>query len=234
MIQLNPVKKLSLGAVGVVVGGLLVSLPLINQVTAQTRSSVNPCPRIYYEEPYNSTRLVPSGCQANAFTQSANATGSTTGNVTNATGNAIGNTSNQLYRINPSTTLPGTSSGRAGTTAPAQPPLPESLGNAIATVLPLNSRVNVMLRNNTGTTVTYEVIGHTQPRSLAGGAEVMLQDLPVPVTITTLRPDRGLVQIAPIAGAQAGSIGFALDETTRLGSDQEAIRIQNNGQVLVN
>ncbi|MBD1864698.1 MULTISPECIES: hypothetical protein [Trichocoleus] len=234
MIQLNPVKKLPLGAVGVVVGGLLVGLPLINQVTAQTRSSrssVNPCPRIYYEEPYNSTRLVPSGCQANAFTQSANTTGSTTSNVT---GNATGSINNQLYRINPSTTLPGTSSGRVGTTAPAQPPLPESLGNAIATVLPINGRVDVMLRNKTGTTITYEVIGHTQPRSLAGGAEVMLQDLPVPVTITTLRPDRGLVQIAPIVGAQAGAIGFALDETTRLGSDQEAIRIQNNGQVLVN
>nr|WP_290226028.1 hypothetical protein [Trichocoleus desertorum] len=71
---------------------------------------------------------------------------------------------------------------------------------AIATVMPLNGRVDVMLRNNTGTTITYEVIGHTQPRSLAGGAEVMLQDLPVPMTITTLRPDRGLVQIAPIAG----------------------------------
>ncbi|MBW4489819.1 MAG: hypothetical protein KME12_18710 [Trichocoleus desertorum ATA4-8-CV12] len=101
-------------------------------------------------------------------------------------------------------------------------------------MIPLNGKVDVMLRNNTDTTITYEVVGHTQPRSLAGGAEVMLQGLPVLVTITTLRPDRGLVQIAPISGAQAGAIGFALDETTRLDSDQEVIRIQNNGQVLVN
>ena len=204
-----------------VVGGLLVGLPLVNsQAIAQTRSLVNPCPRIYYEEPYNTTRLVPSGCQANAFTQNVNATGSN---------------SNQLNRISPSTTtLPRTSPARVGTTAPAQPPLPESLGNAIATVTPLNGRVDVLLRNDTNTTITYEVIGHTQPRSLRGGTEVRLQALPVPVTITTLRPDRGLVRIAPISGTQAGSIGFSLDETTRLGNDQEAIRIQNNGQVLVN
>lgn len=221
MTRLNRTLSPDAGVVGAIVGGLLVGLPLVNaQAIAQTRSLVNPCPRIYYEEPYNSTRLVPSGCQANAFMQNANATGST---------------NNQLYRINPSTTtLPGTSSGSVGTTAPAQPPLPETLQNAIATVTPINGRVDVMLKNNTGTTITYEVIGHTQPRSLAGGAEVMLQDLPVPVTITTLRPDRGLVEISPIAGTQAGAIGFALDETTRLGSDQETIRIQSNGQVLVN
>jgi len=233
MTRLNQGLPQYAGVVGAVVGGLLVGLPLVSsQAIAQTRSLVNPCPRIYYEEPYNSTRLVPSGCQANAFTQSSNATGSATGNVT---GNTTGSLNNQLYRINPSTTtLPGTSSGSVSPTTSAQPPLPETLQNAIATVIPLNGRVDVMLRNNTGTTITYEVIGHTQPRSLAGGAEVMLQDLPVPVTITTLRPDRGLVRIAPIVGAQAGAIGFALDETTRLGSDQEAIRIQNNGQVLVN
>jgi len=229
MTQPNQALPKYAGVIGAVVGGLLVGLPLFSsQAIAQTRSSVNPCPRIYYEEPYNSTRLVPSGCQANTFTQNSNATGSTTSNTT-------GSTNNQLYRINPSsTTLPGTSASGASTTAPAQPPLPETLQNAIATVTPINGRVDVTLRNNTGTTITYEVVGHTQPRSLAGGAEVTLQDLPVPVTITTLRPDRGLMQIAPIVGAQAGSIGFALDETTRLGSDQEAIRIQNNGQVLVN
>ncbi|HEY9747855.1 MAG TPA: hypothetical protein V6C63_04220, partial [Allocoleopsis sp.] len=113
MMELNSKMQIALKVAGGLVGSLALSLPIaMPQAIAQTRSLVNPCPRIYYEEPYNSTRLVPSGCQANAFTQNANVTGST---------------NNQLYRINPSTTLPGTSAGSVGTTAPAQPPLPETL-----------------------------------------------------------------------------------------------------------
>lgn len=30
--------------------------------------ALNPCPAIYYEEPFNSTRIVPQGCPANAAT----------------------------------------------------------------------------------------------------------------------------------------------------------------------
>ena len=57
----------------VVVSGSLVSfatLPSIAQ-TAPT-SAVNPCPKIYYEEPHNSQRPAPQGCPPNAATQLQN------------------------------------------------------------------------------------------------------------------------------------------------------------------
>lgn len=85
--------KQKMGLAGVV-GGLFLGLPLIsasvfaapnsaNSLTAQggysspgqsqtspteAFPSLNPCPSIYYEEPFNSTRIVPTGCPANAAT----------------------------------------------------------------------------------------------------------------------------------------------------------------------
>lgn len=38
---------------------------------------LNPCPRIYYEEPFNSRNAVPQGCPPNAFSQESQALGTT-------------------------------------------------------------------------------------------------------------------------------------------------------------
>jgi hypothetical protein len=55
---------------GALSGSLLVSLPMIPlAASAQSRSILNPCPRIYYEEPFNSTRIVPEGCPPNEATR---------------------------------------------------------------------------------------------------------------------------------------------------------------------
>ncbi|MEA5582321.1 hypothetical protein VB620_13335 [Nodularia harveyana UHCC-0300] len=58
------------GLFGVICGGLLITVGAISQrtVAQQPTSQVNPCPRIYYEEPHNNRILVPQGCPANAFT----------------------------------------------------------------------------------------------------------------------------------------------------------------------
>ncbi|MBD2354049.1 hypothetical protein H6G41_05335 [Tolypothrix sp. FACHB-123] len=57
-------------------GGVLMSMPALAQtpvpVTPQPSSpsgKVNPCPRIFYEEPHNSRVVVPQGCPPNALTQ---------------------------------------------------------------------------------------------------------------------------------------------------------------------
>jgi hypothetical protein len=70
--------------ISVICGGLLISLPGIPQtVTAQqttaqqTTPRVNPCPRIFYEEPHNNRVLVPQGCPPNAFTQKQGIQGQT-------------------------------------------------------------------------------------------------------------------------------------------------------------
>ncbi|MBW4686312.1 MAG: hypothetical protein KME40_14725 [Komarekiella atlantica HA4396-MV6] len=64
---------------GVICGGLLMSLPAIPQsaVAQQSTPKVNPCPRIFYEEPHNSRVVVPQGCPPNAFTQQREAQGVT-------------------------------------------------------------------------------------------------------------------------------------------------------------
>ncbi|MEH1943572.1 MAG: hypothetical protein V7L01_25595 [Nostoc sp.] len=60
---------------GAICGGLLISLPAIPQVVAQesvvqeSTPKINPCPRIFYEEPHNSRVVVPQGCPPNALTQ---------------------------------------------------------------------------------------------------------------------------------------------------------------------
>lgn len=50
--------------------GIAVGLPVV-AVTAKIAfaQSPNPCPQLYYEEPFNSDRAVPAGCPPNAATQ---------------------------------------------------------------------------------------------------------------------------------------------------------------------
>jgi hypothetical protein len=57
--------------VGIRFSNLLLGLSLLplGSAIAQT----NPCPRIYYEEPFNSTRPAPQGCPANAAAQQRDA-----------------------------------------------------------------------------------------------------------------------------------------------------------------
>ncbi|MBD6617593.1 hypothetical protein FNW02_17600 [Komarekiella sp. 'clone 1'] len=64
---------------GAICGGLLISLPAIPQaaIAQQSTPKVNPCPRIFYEEPHNSRVIVPQGCPPNAFTQQRQAQGVT-------------------------------------------------------------------------------------------------------------------------------------------------------------
>ncbi|WP_193197825.1 hypothetical protein [Nostoc sp. MG11] len=64
---------------GAICGGLLMSLPATPQaaVAQQSTPRVNPCPRIFYEEPHNSRVVVPQGCPPNAFTQQREVQGGT-------------------------------------------------------------------------------------------------------------------------------------------------------------
>ena len=222
--------RLSWGLTGGLISGLLIAIPALTTRSIAATPGINPCPAIYYEEPHNSSRLVPSGCRPNAFTQSVNAAGgapvspNTNGNQLNQSGPAgnQGSSGSQLNRISPTTS------------EPAQPPLPETQEDAIATVIPSNGNVDVVLRNTTNAVITYEVIGQTQQRTLAGGEEVVLQSLPLPVTITTVRQDRGLVDIQAMTPTSSGRIVFSLGASAQLNSEQGAIRIQQSGQVFVN
>ncbi|MBD3885680.1 hypothetical protein IFO70_28620 [Phormidium tenue FACHB-886] len=200
--------KKNIKRTGRLIGGLLIGFPLISTAAIAAPGALNPCPRIYYEEPFNSTRAVPQGCPPNAATQLLIDQGSETPQPT-PTNEAIPSTS-----------------------APAQPPLPETLEEPIATIT-TNGTVAVRLRNNTNTSIAYEAIGHTDQRLLAGKEEVVLQ-LPTPVTIRMVREDGGFLEVTPVETAETGVLSISLSESTNFGNNQGALRIQEDGRVFLN
>jgi hypothetical protein len=170
---------------------------------AATNSLTNPCPQIYYEEPYNSSKVLPAACPANAATRSRNG-------------------QSELSVVVP-------------TSAPvsiAQPLLSPVEPAPIGTVKLQAGRVNVQLKNMTNTQITYQVIGDTPQRALVAKTDLVLQDLPTPVTITFLRPDAGFVRVTVAKNSGSEALVLMLDEAVSLSDSQTSVRIQSNGNVL--
>jgi hypothetical protein len=173
---------------------------------AQTASSTNPCPRIYYEEPYNQLLVLPSSCPPNAATKSQSQQSQ----------------QSRLPTLNPNAAPVNT----APQLLPGIEPAP------IATVSLSSGRVTVQLKNTVNTPITYQAIGHTDERILAPRSEVTLQDLPAPVTITFLRSDSGLLRVEPVVNAGPGQLMLMLNEATGLTDSQASVRVQTTGSVL--
>ncbi|NDJ23010.1 hypothetical protein GS682_15490 [Nostoc sp. B(2019)] len=211
---------------GAICGGLLISLPAIPQaaVAQQPTPRVNPCPRIFYEEPHNSRVVVPQGCPPNAFTQQREAQGVTS---------SQGIPSQQVpSTIQPPAPEQGIPSPQVPSTI--QPPAPEQQQAPSTTIALANGRVNVRLVNDTAANVTYQVIGDTAPRSLEGKSDVMLQGLSAPVTVTFQREDGGLLRATPQPSSEPGMLELRLNEATDVGKATSTMRIQQTGSVLLN
>jgi hypothetical protein len=192
MRTLNHLYQKRVGLLGTIFGGLLLSIPAISQavIAQQPTSKVNPCPSIFYEEPYNSRVLVPQGCPPNTATFRLSGQG--------------GVVVQPRILVQPQ-----------GLPVSRQPiPYPESRQDPIATVMPTAGTVDVRLKNNTNARITYQAIAHTQPRILPGREEIVLQDLPTPVTITMVREDGGLVKVMPLSKSDSGVLAVSLDEKT--------------------
>lgn len=192
--------------VGTVCGGLVLGLPTLPLVAVA--QSINPCPQIYYEEPFNSTRSVPQGCPPNAATQELLDGQGATNQVT------------------PPATLPSNIPA-------AQPPLPETQQRVVATVTPVNGSVSIRLVNTMGTGVTYQVIGDTNDRSLLPGSEITLQSLPTPVNVTFVRPDGGFVEVTPQTTG-SGQLDVLLREAATVDLGTGILNVQEDGSVLLN
>ncbi|MEL6457163.1 MAG: hypothetical protein AAFQ91_02760 [Cyanobacteria bacterium J06621_15] len=169
----------------------------------------NPCPKIYYEEPYNNKILVPVGCTPNAATERWKKTGQAVDQSINV--------------VSPDTNV-----------KPIQPPIPENRANAVATIKPMMGKVSVMLKNDTNARISYQAITHTQVRYLEGGEEVTLKDIPTPVTITMVREDKGLLRVMPMSSEEKGMLTITLDEKTEFDDNKGVLRIQEDGQVFLN
>ncbi|MEG3938113.1 MULTISPECIES: hypothetical protein [unclassified Microcoleus] len=187
-------------------GTLLIGLPIIPLAASATPlSTLKSCPGIYYEEPYNSNVRVPQGCQSNAASQRLNQ-------------QELGQ--NMVPPARP--------------TNVTQPPLPETRQTPIATVMPIAGEVSVKLTNSTNASISYQAIGHTESRMLARGAEIILQNLPTPVTVTMVRADGGLLKVIPMSSSEKGMLEVSIDETSNFDGNQGVLRIQPDGQVFLN
>lgn len=119
--------------------------------------------------------------------------------------------------------------------APSEPeikPWSEAQENRKALVKAINGQFKIRLMNSTNTAVTYELIGHTNQRQLTGNTSFMLQNLAMPVTVTVLRADGGLVKIIPRPAAP-GILELRLDEALNLDQDRRAVRVRKGGSLLV-
>lgn len=195
--MINQQKLINSGLMGVIFGGLLVTLPAL---TPQAKA-LDPCPGIYYEEPFSTIATPPEGCPTNAASQDA-ATQVTPGTPT-------------VVQDTPSD----------------QTIVPD--GEPIANITPTEGTVRVKLVNATNVPINYEAIGFTPRRLLQGGEETVLEDIPVPVTITTVREDEGLLRLAANTDDQ-GMLEVMLQEDPTFDDTQGVLRIQEDGQVFVN
>jgi hypothetical protein len=114
-----------------------------------------------------------------------------------------------------------------------QPPQPGPAQEVIATVKPVNGRVDMRLNNTLDIPISYEVLGYTTPpRSLSGGQQVLLRDLRLPATITVIREDDGLIGIMPIS-SRSSLLEINLNDEPTIDRIYGVIEIERDGQVSV-
>lgn len=239
---------------GIICGGLIMSLPAISQVAMAQKivqpltPKVNPCPGIFYEEPHNYRVLVPVGCPPNAFTlrlmelgiipfiitpfpdQNRFGVGGEAPSLLNPNPSIFNEPPyNQFERRNLQSALP---------TRPPftleQPPVTAQKQDPITKIALANGKANIRLINNTNAKITYQVIGDTPPRILSGKSNITLRDLSTPATVTFEREDGGLLMVTPEPAAEIGGLEVRLQETTDINQDRSAMRIQGNGSIFLN
>jgi hypothetical protein len=224
----------SIQLAGVIFSGLLIGLPAISQ-TAQAQqqplnvsgSKINPCPKIFYEEPHNNRVRVPQGCPPNAFTNRITQSSSSSSNQTQLGVGGEAPDSNVSSQSSTSqTTIQNSRNNSRLRTS-------NRYENAVAAVSPTDGKVSVLLVNQTNAPIVYQAIGDTQQRILPGRSQVTLQGLTTPVNVTFYRQDRGLLMVTPQSSPQ-GVLKVTLQETTDFAMDRTALRIEKNGAVYLN
>lgn len=122
----------------------------------------------------------------------------------------------------------------------SQPPLfvaapsAEQRQAAAATVTPVDGQVSVELVNMTGADVNYQLLGHTQVRTLPGRSAVTLRGAEVPTTLTFQRQDSGLLSVIPQAASQDGMLSISLDETLDFEQSKVVMTVEPTGDVFLN
>ncbi|MBD2314149.1 hypothetical protein H6G20_20990 [Desertifilum sp. FACHB-1129] len=228
-----------------ILGGALLAIAAIPGTAA--RAQVNPCPSIYYEEPYNRAIAVPQGCPPNAASQLApqaarplTQPGMQPGQMAQPGMQqrpmAQGMQPGQMAQpgMQQGQMAQGMQPGQMAQPGMQQAQIPFRGNDVIARVQPTDGTVNIRLVNSTNANITYEAIGHTQPRTLPGRTDTVLENLPAPVTLTMLRQDNGLIDITPIRNVETGVLEVSVREAPSFDDTQGTLEIQQDGRVVVN
>lgn len=109
-------------------------------------------------------------------------------------------------------------------------PSPDIRQYPVAYIQPQNAPVDIQLINKTNDRVTFQVIGDTDERYVSDGGETMLENIEIPVTVTFVRSDNGLLRVEPeVVGP--GQIRLYLDEAYTLDGDVQNMRIDPTGEM---
>ena len=147
--------------------------------------------------------------------------------------------------------LPAVAEALEVTDVPKLPQVSQTSTPAVAQMLPERepvmtmplaaSNVSVHLVNETSEAIVYEALGDTEPRMLAAGSNITLQDLSVPATVTfsyeATPRDRqagsGLTKAALTAEQGDSLLKLVVQPTTELDSEVSNLTVESNGNVFV-
>ncbi|HEY9673385.1 MAG TPA: hypothetical protein V6D11_18220 [Waterburya sp.] len=116
---------------------------------------------------------------------------------------------------------------------PTVTPPVENLQTPVATVSIPNGRVNIILVNQTGTQVIYQVLGEPRQSTLKADTIDTLRQREVPFNLSFYRPDRGPIEVTAEA-VKSGELRIIFKRGANLDVDRISLTVQKSGQVFLN
>jgi hypothetical protein len=122
--------------------------------------------------------------------------------------------------------------------AQKQPPLTttppvESLQAPAATVSLPDRQVDIILVNQTGTEVVYQVLGELSQSRMAADRADSLRNLKTPMNLSFYRPDRGPIEVVAEA-TKPGELRVIFKRGSSFDVDRISLTVQETGQVFLN
>jgi hypothetical protein len=129
--------------------------------------------------------------------------------------------------------LPAWSEGQSQERGQQSAPVPPAqLKEPTTTVNLPKDRVNITLVNQTGTAVTYQVLGDTAERRLPTNAQYTLRRLPTPTDMSFYRPDRGPID-ATVQATAPGELQLIFRRGPNFDHDNSFLSVLDSGQVFL-
>jgi hypothetical protein len=95
-------------------------------------------------------------------------------------------------------------------------------------VVSVDGRVTVKLVNKINTKIAFTFLGFTRQKILDGNADFQLNNLPLPLSLSFSRVDRGFLKVS-LKSSTKGVLEVILEETTDFDLDSISLWIRPNG-----